>query len=538
MLLAALPGRAVQLAHAILAAGYDLVVPVSWGEELLAEHVLRELEHAPSHAMVFCSCPLVRQRLLASGNEIVPHLLSTVAPPVATARYLRALQPDVGMRITYLGACPGAVENSIDAQLQPQDFLHHLDQRAISIVRQPMVFESMVPPDRRRHWSVPGGAPSVDAMVARGLATRFVTVGPDVALEIAEAILAADRVLLDVAPTQGCACAGAVEVHQVEGSREAVIALEPPRSHLPVIDVEPRIAVAHTMPHLTGHSGTRIMRSGSTPFARPAQPTPLHEAARSRSERRRMAITPPHISTTDARGRPATPSSEAAPMLPSARRAHAAAPRDETAPRRPEGATTAPAAHVDAAAPSPVAPIPTEAPAGPPTEVPHAPEAPGGVSAPAPVAQVHEDEVDSRTGIAVRRRTPTYEMRHVARSRSSHTGETPRVPRAYGAVRSRVRAGDAMAATDAVPEHHLAPAGPPISASQPALEVSTAIPVVDPPTPAPVDVAGLEPGARGIAFAPRLARHDAPAARRSRSWLVALALVLVAGAIGYVLLRR
>jgi len=46
MLLAALPGRPVQLAHAILAAGFDLVIPVSWGEEVLAEHALRVLERA------------------------------------------------------------------------------------------------------------------------------------------------------------------------------------------------------------------------------------------------------------------------------------------------------------------------------------------------------------------------------------------------------------------------------------------------------------------------------------------------------------
>lgn len=542
MLLAALPGRAVQLAHAILAAGYDLVVPVSWGEELLAEHALRELEHAPSHAMVFCSCPLVRDRLLASGNEIVPHLLSTVAPPVATARYLRALQPDVAMRITYLGACPGAAEHSIDAQMHPQDVLRHLEQRSIAIVRQPMVFESTVPPDRRRHWSVPGGAPSADAMRARGLLARFVTIGPDVALDVAEAILAADRVLLDVAPTQGCACAGAVEVHQVEGSREAVIALEPPRSHLPVIDVEPRVAVAQPMPHLTGHAVSRPLRPGAAAtHATRSHITSIQEAALGRAERRRIAITPPHISTTDPRSRPtaqATPKSS--PVAAQSRRMPAATQRSEPA-RKTEPESGVASARVEMAAPLPPTPAGTEVVASPSVEPPRPLEEPVTPPAPPLATLVEQESTPSQVSIGVRRRTPAYEMQHVARTRT-HTGETPRVPRAYAAVRPRARGAEAGSAhEEGAPE--AMPGGTPVSpngpvvVTPPLLEAAAAIPIVVEPPPVGAERPPEDPGTRGVTFAPRLERRDVAPRARGRAWIVALAAVIVVGAAVYALLR-
>src|SRR5690606_23192889 len=74
--LAALPARPLQLAHAILACGYDLVVPVSWGEEVVAEHALRAISARGGAPAVFCACPTLRARLLASGSELAPFLIS------------------------------------------------------------------------------------------------------------------------------------------------------------------------------------------------------------------------------------------------------------------------------------------------------------------------------------------------------------------------------------------------------------------------------------------------------------------------------
>ena len=439
MLLAALPGRPVQLAHATLAAGYDLVVPVSWGEELLAEHMLRVLEHPGPIPLIVCACPLVRRRLLASGNEIVPHLLSTVAPPAATARYLRALQPDVAMRITYLGGCSGAHDTAIDQIIEPLDFLRHLEERAISVFRQPSVFEAMVPPDRRRHWSLPGGTPSRDAIRERGDTAHFLVVdGRDLASEIADHLIAGERALLDIAPTVGCACAGAVEVHQTQGSRDAVMALEPPRSPLPVIDVDMRITLEHPLPLLTARTGRG---SGADAAGQGPGITSIHQAARARAERRRIAVTPPGIGSvgrfTARESRPPVPNGSTT--------SSAAAPID---------VRSIPVAAEPAA--SPALPVPA-----PRTEPALTMSAPVSEAAPVrherhpaaePVVQIPSS---TESHVQPRRKTPTYEMRHVARA-AAHTkpgsGEFPRVPRAYSAVRPRTRADDSLTAIpDPVP---------------------------------------------------------------------------------------
>src|SRR5215212_5327177 len=105
-ILAALPASPVQLAHACLLAGYQSVVPASWGDELIAAATLRTLEHHGHAPAVQCSCPFVAHRLLASGTDLRPFLVSLLSPPVALARYLRAAHAPSKLRITYVGRCP------------------------------------------------------------------------------------------------------------------------------------------------------------------------------------------------------------------------------------------------------------------------------------------------------------------------------------------------------------------------------------------------------------------------------------------------
>ena len=44
-------------------------------------------------------------------------------PPIATARYLRAVYGEHGVHITYIGGCPSADDATIDARLTPDAFL-------------------------------------------------------------------------------------------------------------------------------------------------------------------------------------------------------------------------------------------------------------------------------------------------------------------------------------------------------------------------------------------------------------------------------
>src|SRR5689334_23610968 len=122
----AAPATPVQLAHACLRRGFTVAVPASWGDELVATETVRRLASRERGPAVMCVCPFVRSRLLTPGPDLAPFLVSLVSPPVAAARYLRAVYGEAGVQITYIGACPGADDPAIDACLTPDAFLADL----------------------------------------------------------------------------------------------------------------------------------------------------------------------------------------------------------------------------------------------------------------------------------------------------------------------------------------------------------------------------------------------------------------------------
>lgn len=306
MVLAALPARPVQLAHAVLACGFDLVVPVSWGEEIIAEATIRELARTGGKPRVFCACPKVRSRLLQVGPDLAPRLFATVAPPVAAARYLRHLQPDAPVRITYLGGCEGARDPSIEARVSPADFLRHLETVGISLVRQSSVYDSVVPPDRRRYASMPGGFPALARFDDVGRGYRVVNPrSGDLAAEIAEFLISDQAVLLDVSLPLGCVCAGSGFEHMA-GERELaelIASVEPPHSPHPVVDPSTGESLDIAFPLSTeagddSRSDPRLRRARvseveAAPIA-VAGISSLDEARR-RAERRRIAVTPSNV---------------------------------------------------------------------------------------------------------------------------------------------------------------------------------------------------------------------------------------------------
>src|SRR4051812_38272089 len=81
-LLAALPATPIQLAHACALVGYHVVIPASWGDELIAVATMRALRDHAQRPAIQCSCPFVAHRLLAVGTDLRPFLVSLVAPPV------------------------------------------------------------------------------------------------------------------------------------------------------------------------------------------------------------------------------------------------------------------------------------------------------------------------------------------------------------------------------------------------------------------------------------------------------------------------
>lgn len=240
------PATAVQLAHACLAAGYEAVIPATWGDELVAAHALRRVQDSDD-PLVLCACPLVSQRLGDDAAGLAPMLLCTASPPVATALYLRELYSPSVVHITYAGGCPGGADESIDVHLSPQGLMVELASRGIDARAQPTEFDSILPPDRRRFFSEPGGMLSRSALREASLAVSLHELGPDdLVITLAQQLLERAHALIDIAPALGCVCGGAVSTRNPQAARSEVRAVEPPRATSPILDHSIAIAIARS----------------------------------------------------------------------------------------------------------------------------------------------------------------------------------------------------------------------------------------------------------------------------------------------------
>ena len=236
VLIEALPARPIQLANACGDLGFDLVLPLSWGDELIAEAALESLaSRGPSPALL-CSCPLVRRRLLQSGSELTDSMVSLVSPPLALARTLRAT-PGLNLRtLTFAGRCPDASAQEYDIAYTPGELFALLHEKAISLENQPDVFIDRVPADRSRFASLPGGCPAPDVLWRRCNERALVELQPsaDLPIEVAQNLISLQPVLVDAGLAVGCACSGVTALTAETSARVAVSSLEPPRSTTPV----------------------------------------------------------------------------------------------------------------------------------------------------------------------------------------------------------------------------------------------------------------------------------------------------------------
>lgn len=328
-MLAARPATPVQLAHACLAAGFRAVIPASWGDELVAGATLDALSGRATRPAIHCACPHVARRVLGVGSELAPHLVSIVAPPVAAARYLR-LNSAGELRITYAGRCPAAADDSIDARLTPEELLAQLADRGIDPTAQPEVFESVIPPDRRRHLSVPGGLPSPDMLWSHDRFIVETMKGGDFASELADLVLARKEVLIDPAPAVGCVCSGAVRGAAPNEARTSVVALEPPRSAYPVVDDRGALSLELPLPMAARGAAdlvaepaapisggdTRVVSGPAASLGDAPPPPPV-------TPHRRPRLTPPGIAAIAA----TPPGSSPTPPAPPRRRSPTGIPR-------------------------------------------------------------------------------------------------------------------------------------------------------------------------------------------------------------------
>lgn len=203
---AATPATAVQLVHACHRWGFSTVVPSSWGDELLAGAVIKRCSSRGNRPAIQCSCPRVAERLGANAAKLDDSVFWLATPPVAAAQYIRAHSAGSDVHITYAGACPGANDATIDQRMSPAELLMAIVGRGIDVTAQPTVFENIIPPDRRRHFSTPAGMPDAQRLWE---AAAFRVAQPsdiDLSIGIAQLLMSDDRVLIDLSAHVGCVC--------------------------------------------------------------------------------------------------------------------------------------------------------------------------------------------------------------------------------------------------------------------------------------------------------------------------------------------
>jgi hypothetical protein len=220
-IIAAGPVEPVQLWRACHSIGFDFVIPVSWGEELIATWVAARLAERGDGAAVIATCPLVDQRLRTT--PVTTAVLHTVSPPVACARYLRAAFQPRPVGVTYIGGCPGADSSEDDAHLSAEQLFARFVEAGVDASMQPRHFDGRLPPERARYASMPGGAPAVEWLAQQGI--RLIEAAP-ITVDTVCRTISDEKVVIDLAAACFCICAR----NRARASR-----VEPPRTFVPVV---------------------------------------------------------------------------------------------------------------------------------------------------------------------------------------------------------------------------------------------------------------------------------------------------------------
>ena len=222
---AARPCTPAQLAHACRTAGFDIVVPPSCGDELVAGAYLDRLDGCVAPVAAACNCARVQSLLRATPENLRPLTIATTSPPIAAARYLRLVYGD-SILVTYVGDCASAEDPSINARFSPEGFFASLERQGIELGSQPNEMSEPESDRWRRYRSVPGGLPA-RRWLARPPVERVLR---EVQWQGVEAmrwpVSPRANVLLDLADAASCACGG---------NRTTIEECEPERSLAPVV---------------------------------------------------------------------------------------------------------------------------------------------------------------------------------------------------------------------------------------------------------------------------------------------------------------
>lgn len=246
------PATPEQVINACHAAGFRAVVPGALGDELVAREYLRVLAANGHRTWIRSTSPVVVEYCQRRHPELLAHLVPVASPPVAAARYLRAIGAEP-VTIVYAGvSSPGdgpEVHEVIDAAITFDELGELLRERGAHPGNQ-APFLTHLSVERRRHLSAAGGLPLPLLDSERMSSRRFRKVrGLENVAALAQAVRRPPPAsgngeaeseglgFVDLMPHDGDADHPAMGPKEQLFWRRAVARLaEPARSALPVVD--------------------------------------------------------------------------------------------------------------------------------------------------------------------------------------------------------------------------------------------------------------------------------------------------------------
>jgi hypothetical protein len=166
---------------------------------------------------------------------------------------VRALYAPGVVEITFAGGCPAGADPAIDTRVSCADLLDMLRERGIDVHAEPAEFDSVLPPDRRRFHSDPGGIPARSALQQQAPSAELVELGHDnFVVDLAQHLLGNSRTLINLAPALGCACSGAQAGMATAEARARIRELEPSRAPGPVVEHELPLPLERALPASEG----------------------------------------------------------------------------------------------------------------------------------------------------------------------------------------------------------------------------------------------------------------------------------------------
>lgn len=172
------PATPEQLINACFAAGFKRVYFESVGDELVASEYLRLWRENGRRSWIRSTSPIVVNYCRTKLPELLPFLVPVVTPAVALARYVRAQEASENggdLRIVYAGVgAPGVNgdESAIDVCISLEELEELLHEAEAAPLDQQLTLSRM-PPERRRHLSLPGGLPLAMLEEQRQSSRRF-----------------------------------------------------------------------------------------------------------------------------------------------------------------------------------------------------------------------------------------------------------------------------------------------------------------------------------------------------------------------------